>query len=57
MGVFSEGRDTGRGFYGWQFSEQDGKRTLSVRKFEGEPFTASIWIRVEPTDVSVFRGA
>ena len=57
MGVFSEGRDTGRGFYGWQFQEQDGKRYLSVRKFEGEPFTASIWIRVEPTDVSVFRGA
>ena len=57
MGVFSEGRDTGRGFYGWQFQEQDGKRYLIVRKFEGEPFTASIWIRVEPTDVSVFRGA
>jgi len=57
MGVFSEGRDTGRGFYGWQFQEQDGKRYLGVRKFEGEPFTASIWIRVEPTDVSVFRGA
>jgi hypothetical protein len=57
MGVFSDGRDTGRGFYGWQFQEQDGKRYLSVRKFEGEPFTASIWIRVEPTDVSVFRGA
>jgi hypothetical protein len=57
MGLFSEGRDTGRGFYGWQFQEQDGKRYLSVRKFEGEPFTASIWIRVEPTDVSVFRGA
>jgi hypothetical protein len=57
MGVFSEGGDTGRGFYGWQFQEQDGKRYLSVRKFEGEPFVASIWIRVEPTDVSVFRGA
>jgi hypothetical protein len=57
MGVFSEGRDTGRGFYGWQFQEQDGKRYLGVRKFEGEPFTASIWVRVEPTDVSVFRGA
>jgi hypothetical protein len=56
MGVFSEGRDTGRGFYGWQFQEQDGKRNLSVRKFEGEPFTASIWVRIEPADVTVFRG-
>jgi hypothetical protein len=57
MGVFSAGADTGRGFYGWQFQEQDGKRYLSVRKFEGEPFTASIWIIVEPTDITVFRGA
>jgi hypothetical protein len=57
VGVFSAGTDTGRGFYGWQFQEQDGKRYLSVRKFEGEPFTASIWIRVEPTDITVFRGA
>ena len=56
MGVFSEGTETGRGFYGWEFQEQDGKRYLSVRKFEGEPFTASIWIRVEPTDITVFRG-
>ena len=56
MGVFSEGHDTGRGFYGWQFQEQDGKRYLSVRKFEGEPFTAAIWVQVEPADVTVYRG-
>ena len=57
MGVFREGASTGRGFYCWQFHEQDGKRNLSVRKFEGEPFAASIWVRVEPTDITVFRGA
>jgi hypothetical protein len=57
MGIFAEGRDTGRGFYGWQFQEQNGKRFLSVRKFEGEPFVASIWVRVEPSDITVFRGA
>lgn len=56
MGVFSEGASAGRGFYGWLFQEQDGKRYLSVRKFEGEPFTASIWIMVEPTDITVYRG-
>jgi hypothetical protein len=56
MGVFSDNAGTGRGFYGWQFHEQDGKRYLSVRKFEGEPFTACIWVKVEPTDVTVFRG-
>ena len=57
MGVFSDGASTGRGFYCWQFHEQDGKRYLSVRKFEGEPFAANIWVRVEPTDITVFRGA
>jgi hypothetical protein len=56
MGVFSEGSTTGRGFYGWQFHEQDGKRYLSVRKFEGEPFAISIWVKIEPTDITVFRG-
>jgi hypothetical protein len=57
MGVFSDGRDTGRGFYGWEFHEQDGRRYLSVRKFEGEPFTAAIWTKIEPADITVFRGA
>jgi hypothetical protein len=56
MGVFGEGNTTGRGFYGWQFHEQDGKRYLSIRKFEGEPFTASIWTRIESADITVFRG-
>ena len=56
MGVFSEGVDTGRGYYGWEFQEQGGKRRLTVRKFAGEPFTASIWIAVEPADVTVLRG-
>ena len=57
MGVFSDAAATGRGFYGWEFHEQDGKRYLSVRKFEGEPFTASIRVKVEPSDITVFRGA
>lgn len=57
IGVFSGGTATGRGFYGWQFQEQDGKRFLSVRKFEGEPFSASIWAKIEPADITVYRGA
>jgi hypothetical protein len=57
MGVFSDNTSTGRGFYGWQFHEQDGKRFLSIRKFEGEPFSISIWVKVEPSDITVFRGA
>ena len=44
------------GFYCWQFQEQDGKRFLSIRKVEGEPFAASIWTQVQPTDITVYRG-
>jgi hypothetical protein len=57
MGIFSEGHSTGRGFYCWQFAEQDGKRFLSIRKFEGEPFAAAIWVALDPSTVTVFRGA
>lgn len=57
MGVFSDGASTGRGFYGWEFHEQDGKRFLIVRKFEGEPFTASIRVQVAPGDITVYRGS
>ncbi len=56
VGLFTTGAATGQGFYCWTFQEQDGKRYLSVRKFEGEPFTASIWNTVEPDTVTVFRG-
>lgn len=57
IGIFSEGHSTGRGFYCWQFAEQGGKRFLSIRKFEGEPFTGAIWVAVDPSTVTVFRGA
>lgn len=57
MGVFDEGASTGRGFYGWEFHEQDGKRYMAIRKFEGQPFVAIIRVKIEPTDITVFRGA
>ncbi len=57
IGVFSASNASGRGFYCWQFQEQDKKRFLIIRKFEGEPFTAAIWVDVEPTDITVYRGA
>ena len=56
MGVFSNPNARGRGFYSWQFQEQDSKRYLSIRKFAGEPFTASRWVKVDPGDIRVFRG-
>jgi hypothetical protein len=55
MGVFSQNNEIGRGFYAWQFQEQGGKRFLNVRKYEGEPFAAAIWTKIEPTDVTVYR--
>lgn len=55
MGVFSAGNSAGRGFYCWQFQEQDSKRFLSIRKFQGEPFAAAIWTRLEPGDITVYR--
>jgi hypothetical protein len=57
MGVFRGPNTTGTGFYAWQFQEQDGRRFLHVRKYQGEPFTASIWTRTEPADITVYRGA
>ena len=56
-GRFTEGHETGQGFYTWQFQEQEGKRILRFRKFEGEPFAAAIWTRLEAADITVFRGA
>lgn len=55
IGVFRAGDTLGRGFYCWQFQEQDANRFLSVRKPEGEPFAASLWVNVEPADITVFR--
>ena len=56
-GAFHTGAASGQGFYNWQFQERDGRRFLSIRKYQGEPFTASIWVRMEPADITVYRGA
>jgi hypothetical protein len=44
------------GFYYWEFREHEGRRLLSVRKAEGEPFAVTIYRGVEPGDVTVYRG-
>ena len=56
MGRFTGGNSTGNGFYAWQFQEQDGRRFLYIRKYQGEPFTGTIWTRIEPADITVYRG-
>ena len=57
MGVFRDGVTTGQGFYAWQFQEQDSKRFLQIRKYAGEPFGGAIWTKIEPADITVYRGA
>lgn len=45
----------GLSFYGWLFDEEGGRRTLLVRKPEGEPFWATLATRVNPGEITVFR--
>lgn len=52
-----DGQGGGHGIYGWEFAEQEGKRVLFIRKPEGEPFAATMFTRVNPADVTVYRGA
>ncbi len=54
--MYRDGAGQAFGFYLWQFQEQGGNRFLSVRKAEGEPFAATVAVRVEPGDISVYRG-
>ncbi len=55
VGVFHDGGAQGAGFYGWEFAEETGMRFLAVRKREGEPFSASLAVKLNPADIAVFR--
>jgi len=55
MGVFHDGQSQGTGFYGWEFIEESGERYLAIRKREGEPFTASVAVKLNPADIAVYR--
>jgi hypothetical protein len=57
IGVFRDGQPQGAGFYGWEFEEEGGARFLSVRKREGEPFSAAIAVKLNPGDITVYRPA
>jgi len=56
VGLFHRDQPLGTGFYCWEFQEQDGDRYMQVRKYEGEPFAAYIVNKVNPGDVTIFRG-
>jgi len=56
-GAFHDGQAQGTGFYLWEFIEETGQRFLAIRKREGEPFSASMAVKLNPADVTVYRPA
>src|ERR1044071_7298392 len=54
--MYREGQSRPTGYYMWEFREDGGNRELTVRKGEGEPFTVSLGTRVNPGDITIFRG-
>lgn len=56
VGEFREGESIGNGFYRWDFEEENGKRFLYIKKPQGEPFTATVLRKLNPGDISVYRG-
>jgi hypothetical protein len=52
-----DGQTQSASFYYWEFQERDGKRLLTIRKPEGEPFAVAIYAGIAAADVTVYRGA
>ena len=55
VGFFEDGVGEGEGFYVWDFEGDDGKKSLSIEKWEGEAFEVFLTDIVDPSDVQVFR--
>jgi hypothetical protein len=56
LGTFRDNAFQGTGCYAWRFQEENGDRILTVRKFENEPFAAVVSLKVNPGDITVYRG-
>jgi hypothetical protein len=54
--AWRDGQGHPAAFYYWEFCEQGGKRLLTVRKLEGEPFAVSLYTQIPAGDVTVYRG-
>jgi hypothetical protein len=52
---FRNGQPQGTGYYMWEFREDGGNRLLMIKKGEREPFAASIAVRINPEDITVYR--
>jgi hypothetical protein len=55
VSLLREGQARSTGYYLWEFREEGGKRVITIRKGEGEPFTASLGTLVNPGDITVYR--
>jgi hypothetical protein len=56
IGVFPDNQMEGQGCYAWRFQEENGTRYLTVRKSEGQPFEGVVSQKVDPGDITVYRG-
>jgi len=45
-----------RGFYYWEFREQNGRGLLAMHKDQDEPFATTLYQGIAPDDVTVYRG-
>ena len=56
IGTFADNQMQGTGSYAWRFQEENGDRFLTVRKFEGQPFEGVVSRKVDPGDITIYRG-
>ena len=56
IGTFRDDEMQGSGSYCWNFQQQNGNLFLTVQKFEGQPFGAFVAQKVNPGDITVYRG-
>ncbi len=56
LGIFRDTEMEGTGCYAWQFQEESGDSVLTIKKFEGQPFQATLSQKVNPGDITVYRG-
>lgn len=54
--AWRDGEPEATAFYYWEFQERDGKRLLTIRKPEGEPFVVTLYTGIPAGDVTIFRG-
>jgi hypothetical protein len=53
--VWRDNQPQPSGYYYWEFLTQDASQLLGIRKAEGEPFAVTVYQRITPGDVTVYR--